>query len=366
MRVTRSLLLAVTELASPALGTAKNLVPGLSHFWFDGDTLTAFNDILGIRVAFLSDFTGGVEGERLLGILKNSTAKNVTLEARTERRREVLSVEIGSVVVTLPLRPVTESLFHEQFPDDIQRECLVDKPFIDKIKLVMLSCGNKKLASPAERGVTIIQGKSHVDAYATDEVTVSWVRLDNCAVMLPGRVIWPRDFCDYLVRYFGDGTRVFVTEDAVWCQTAKDSDGYNVTVYARLIEDNTPSDFAAFVGRYKDAVAVAFKIPGDLSKALLRAEAMLPEKASVELEVTEVTGDDGDVRVLRLYSDTATGVFDDMVELDGAAGHAELRVLADVKLIRRALSGRTSLAITGGCVVLTGPEGFFHFIANQR
>src|SRR5215469_10592117 len=364
MRVTRSLLLAVTELASPALGTAKNLVPGLSHFWFDGDTITAFNDILGIRVAFQSDFTGGVEGERLLGILKNSTAKHVTLEARTERRREVLSVEVGSVVVTLPLRPVTESLFREQFPDDIRRECLVDKTFIDAIKLLMLSCGNKKLASPAERGVTLIQGKSHIDAYTTADATVSWVRLDNCAVMVPGRVIWPRDFCDYFVKHFGDGTRVLVTEDAVWCQTGKDTeDSYNVTVYTRLIEDNTPSDFAAFINRYKDAVAVAFKIPADLPKALLRAEAMLPEKTPVELEVTTT---DDDTRVLRLFSDTATGVFDDMVELDGAAGHDEIRALADVKLIRRALPGRTSLAITRACVVLTGPRGFFHFIAHVR
>jgi hypothetical protein len=196
MKVTRSLLRAVTELASPALGTAKNLVPGLSHFWFDRKTITAFNDILGIRVALESDFSGGVEGERLLGILKNSTAKNVTLEARTEGRKPVLYVEVGSAGVTLPLRPVTEALFHEQFPTETHRQYIVDQQFIDTLKLVMLSCGNKKVASPAERGVTLIQSDSVVDAYTTDEATVSWARMDKCLMMVPGRVIWPRDFCD--------------------------------------------------------------------------------------------------------------------------------------------------------------------------
>jgi hypothetical protein len=151
----------------------------------------------------------------------------------------------------------------------------------------------------------------------------------------------------------------------VWCKT-DNVDSYDITVYSRLIDDPAPSDFGDFVKRFAGEAAVAFKIPDDLSKALLRAEAMVPENTPVELEVTTVEDGDEDVRVLRLYSNTATGEFDDMVEIADTAGHRDLTVKADVKLIRRGLAGRTSLAITRGSVVLTGPKDFFHFISTRR
>jgi hypothetical protein len=366
MRIARGLLLAVLEAASPALGTTRNLVPGLSHFWFDRENVTAFNDVLGIRVTFESDFTGGVEGERLLGLLKNSTANNVTLEARTRGRNPVLNVELGTTGVLLPMRPVAELLFHEKFPDD-SRVFAVGSEFIDALKLTMLSCVAKKLASPAERGVTLIQKGVALDAFSTDDVTVSWVRVKEQSLFttVPGRAIWPREFCDYFIRHFTSGTRVAIIGDAVWCTggVPQKSAPLDVTVYAKLIEDNTPSDFAGFVRRYEGEVAVAFKIPDDLTHALSRAVAMVPEKSPIELEVATVT--DPDVRVLRLYANSAAGEFDDLMEID-ADGHADLTVRADAVLIRRALAGRTSLAITRAGVVLTGPPGFFHFISIRR
>jgi hypothetical protein len=371
MRIARGLLLAVLEAASPALGTARNLVPGLSHFWFDRESVTAFNDVLGIRVTFESDFTGGVEGERLLGLLKNSTARNVTLEARTKGRNPVLSVELGTTGVLLPMRPIAELLFHEKFPDD-SRVFAVGSEFIDALKLTMLSCVAKKLASPAERGVTLIQKGMSLDVFTTDDATVSWVRVEEQPLFTtaPGRAIWPREFCDYFIRHFTTGTRVAMAGGAVWCTggVPQKSTPLDVTVYAKLIEDNTPSDFAGFVRRHEGEVAVAFKIPDDLSHALSRAAVMLPEKSPIELEVTTVTGQemtDPDIRVLRLYANSTAGEFDDLMEID-ANGHADLTVRVDAGLIRRALAGRTALAITGGVVVLTGPPGFFHFISIRR
>jgi hypothetical protein len=362
MRVARDLLLAVLEAASPALGTTRNLVPGLSHFWFDRETVTAFNDVLGIRVVFASDFEGGVEGERLLGLLKNSTAKNVTLTSRTGGRKPVLHVEVGTAGVTLPMRPVTESLFKEQFPD--HSGSAISQELIDALKLTMLSCVSKKLASAAERGVTLIQTDTVLDAYTTDDATVSWARVKDSALFptAHGRALWPREFCDYFIRHFTHGTIVAMTDDAVWAYggVKYQSDPLMVTVYAKLIEGST-SDFPGFVRRYQGEAATAFKIPDELTRALSRAAVMIPDKTLIELEVTGLD----DTSVLRLYCNSAAGEFDDLVEID-ANGHTELTVKADVALIRRALAGRTSLALTRDSVVLTGPPGFFHFISVRR
>jgi hypothetical protein len=359
MRVARALVLAVLEAASPALGTTRNLVPGLSHFWFDGRRVTAFNDVLGIRVPFISDFSGGVEGDRLLGLLKNSTARNVTLEA--SKSGKTLNVEFGGTAVLLPMRPIYESLFHEEFPTGDER--MVSQAFIDALKLTMLSCVSKKLASPAERGVTLIQAGTAIDAFTTDEATVSWARIKKCSLFdtIPNRAIWPREFCDYFIRHFSHGVSVVMTDDAVFC--AGDSEQMAVTVYAKLVDDNSPVDFPRFVSDYEDEIALAFVIPSDLNHALSRAAAMVPEKTPVELEVTSV---DDDARVLHLYARSAAGEFDDLVEINDVAGHADLKVKTDVALVRRALGGRTSLALTQNSVVLTGPPGFFHFISTKR
>jgi hypothetical protein len=88
---------------------------------------------------------------------------------------------------------------------------------------------------------------------------------------------------------------------------------------------------------------------------------MVPEKTLIELGITALD----DTSILRLYCNSPAGEFDDLVEID-ANGHAELTVRADVALIRRALAGRTSLALTRDSVVLTGPPGFFHFISVRR
>lgn len=362
MKVARDRLLAVLDAASPALGTTRNLVPALSHFWFDGKTVTAFNDLLGIRVAFTSDFEGGVVGERLLGVLKNSTADNVVLGARTKGRNPVLSVTIGSAGVILPLRPVTESVFREEYPDKLKFFQISDK-FIESLKLVMLSCVSKKVASSAERGVTIVQKDGATDLFSTDELTVSCARVSDCLLFeKSGRAIWPRDFCDYFIKHFLDGTWVAIIGDSVWCtgSVPYKSEPLDVTICAKLIDDSAPVDFHRFVGDY-EGVAI-FKVPGELPKALLRAAAMLPEKSPIDLEVAAI---DTNMQALRLYSNTAAGEFDDLMQIE-ASGHPELTVRADVGLIKRALPGRTALSITRDSVVLSGPPGFFHFISTRR
>jgi len=362
MRIARDLLLAMLEAAAPALGTTRNLVPGLSHFWFGRDSVTAFNDVLGIQVAFDSDIVGGVEGERLLGLLKNSTAKNVTLVTKTGGRTPVLSVELGSTSVTLPWRPISEALFHEKFPND--RVFRVSDKLIDAVKLVMLSCVSKKLASPAERGVTVVQKDTAIDLFTTDNATVSWAQVDDCPLFpIVDEAIWPREFCDYFVKHFVHGTKIAMTDDAVWCTggVPQKSQPLDVTMYAKLVEDNSPVDFFGFVNRHRGAAS--FDIPDDLGRALSRAAVMLPEKLPIELEVVTVT--DPDVRALRLYANSSAGEFDDLVEIK-ANGHADLMVKTDVALVRRALVGRTGLALTPGSVVLTGPPGFFHFISTAR
>jgi len=376
------LLLEVLETAEPALGATRNQVQGLAHFWFDGQTVTAFNDILGIRVDLRTDFAGAVEGERLLGLLKNSGADGVWLivEEDTLRLNFVTDKNVSTTEARLPLLDIRDRLFNEQFPEgDV---FTVDQAFIDGIDHTLLSCGVKKIPAPAERGITMISdGDKAVDMYATDDTTVSWEKVPVAGRLFNGnatRAIWPKDFCEYFKKTIRSGSTVAVTSDAVFCQglvampvkeeIAKDEDylsnGRNtwVMVFSKLIEDEEPIDFSLAPRRFAGAIADGFALPKELGMALDRASVMMPDEQPVTLSVE--TDDDP---VLRLSSENVIGGLDDPLLIEGKVNHEEVTVKVDVSLLRRSLSeARTRMAVTPQSLVLNGPKEFYHFIATRN
>ena len=384
MRLSRSLFLSILETAEPALGSAKNQVQGLAHFWFDGKSVTAFNDILGIRVDFNGDFTGGVEGERLLGILKNSHHSSVCdLQVVGDGQ---LKLQVASTEVVFPLLDIKERLFNQYFPDG--EAFKVSAEFKEAIKLALLSVGSKKIAAPSERGVTLIQEKDSIDAFSTDEVTVSWMNIkddpDNPKLFNGNvrRAIWSKDFCEYFVKTMIKGSDVIVTQDAVYCvariamipgdirkadERAKVIDGKfaEVMVFSRLVEDDDPANFTIAPTKFAPAIKEGFGVPPLLKQALDRAAVMMPSEQPVDVEVMAPSGEDP--AALRLYSSNAIGEFDDQIDLEPETKHKPISVKVDVGLLKRSITGgQQKMAVINETLVLSGPPNFYHFISTRN
>ena len=102
----RKLLLDRLGKVKPALAT-NDLIPALTHLWFSGDEVLAYNDAVGISAPCDAGFAGMVPGATLLAVLGTSRAKDVEFSPGDG---EVL-VKAASAKIKLPLLPVDKPLF---------------------------------------------------------------------------------------------------------------------------------------------------------------------------------------------------------------------------------------------------------------
>ena len=79
-------------MVAPALSD-KELIPVLTHFWFSGDKVMAFNDQIAIEVELKTNFTGAVPGRTLLEFLEKSESSK---EVKFKLTDDTLLVETGN------------------------------------------------------------------------------------------------------------------------------------------------------------------------------------------------------------------------------------------------------------------------------
>ena len=164
----RETLLEALVTASPALAD-NDLIPVLTHFWFESGCVLAYNDIIGISVPIQTDFVGAVKGKLFASLLGKYKSEAVTLNSK----EGVLEVKAGNSRFKLDAF-ATES-FPFEFPDasDGVRITAGKDALIAAISLCLQSVSS--FVSVAERAsVTIVPGgKKRIDLYATDSVTLS-------------------------------------------------------------------------------------------------------------------------------------------------------------------------------------------------
>lgn len=339
----RVAMLAALNLVKPALAT-KDLVEELAHVWFDGETVTAYNDAdLGIQAPFESPFKGGIRGALILGLLHNSRAKEVIFEEVGEG--EVM-LKAARAKVRLSVLDPERAVY--ELPGESTNTFKFDDSFIDALKLSLLSVGNDT-SIPEKMGVTISVTKQYIDFYTTDSKTIAHADIKRPEKgPKPGlRAILPTAFCEQLIRLCGNGGYLDVQDDIVM---ARNSD--NVLIWARLVEmADKPFDFEGAMERnLKGSDNAEYEIPSRLSLALDRALTMLdglpdePAKFSVA---------DGKLRVE--VTAEGRGELKDSVDITGEAPEATFKIAPN--LIKRALPLTTHMWASARVVYMQG-EGF--------
>lgn len=165
----RTDLLDAVSLARPALA-ARELVPILGCLCFDGKSVHAWDDIIGVRVGLETDFVGGVRGEQLLGFLSASKAAEVSVESEDGD----LVMKAGRSRARMPVRPVDDFLF--ELPEGDAIELPLSGAVIDGLKAVSSTMSNDT-AGGWVFGVTckIDPATSELTMYSTDKVMGSRV-----------------------------------------------------------------------------------------------------------------------------------------------------------------------------------------------
>lgn len=347
MKAQRTELLSILQTLAPALAS-KELVPGLTHFWFMGETVHAYNDIIGLELPFNSDVTGAMHGPSLLGVLGQSRAAEVTLDMGESGEAKLKAAGANLKLAVIPAeRVLWQPEWKSETPPALGPEVIV------ALERVLVSVGDDP-AMPDQMGVTFIVAGGTLALYATDSKTIARAILDAPEGMPEGRFIAPTPFCQQLVRLGAGGVALDLTENAIMVETEA-----SVRIFGRLVEAASPVDFETVIAKYitDDAWNNAITKPPGLEAAIERTLTVIadvqPPVATIEVQgkMARLSAKGSHAEVVR-----------DSVALERECPAA--RLTFNPNLIKRGLKHTDRLLVTDNTFLLFGGEDFIYLVAG--
>lgn len=342
----RKLLLDRLTKVKPALAT-NDLIPALTHLWFSGDEVLAYNDAVGISTPCDAAITGMVPGSTLLAMLQMSKAKEVEFTAANGE----VHVKAASAKIKLPLLPVDKPLFEmpmikggEVLPAD-------SADFVTAIEQCLRSVTNDP-SVPDQTGVTVIPGKKSLTLFSTNGATISSATVQVTGeVGLTRRVVLSGQFCEQLVRLArGDKkAKLVINEDQALLKT-----GDGTRLFGKLVEVDKPLDFAGQVEgmvpkNYKDQ---AVPIPTMMARILDRA--LVVSDPTGEGAYTQITVKAGRAAFL---TKSGRGEIRDGVTLGD--NQPDISISADPRWLKVGCVDFTKMLITADCVIMCGDRTLY-------
>lgn len=324
MKLERKLLLSALKTAEPALAD-KTPLTQLLCFWFSGEALFAYNDVIGINVPFKTDFQGGVQGKTLVGLVINSKAKQaeVTVEGNG------LCLKLASCKATLPTIPYDQAVW--ELPAKPKNGIKLDETLLAAFKHVLLSAAD-------EIGISLVGQDGMLELYSSNDRTLSWSVAPSKKVN-ELRVEIPPAFCGQLLDICEEGGELFIESDFVMAVANN-----GAAVFSRIIHSEKPLDYA-------EALGVA--LPEGYEKQLVDTPARLA--LAVDRALVLTNGDILPVKhtitdgVLNLALDSNLGQLREQVPL-GIKYKIDSQF--DVALIKKGLSKTDSIMFTNSCAIM--------------
>ena len=351
MNIERMAMLAALNTVKPALAT-KDLIEELAHVWFDGKTITAYNDAdLGIQAPFDAPFTGGIRGNLLLGLLVNSRARDILIEPADEGQ---MLLKAAKVRVKLAVLGEDRSVW--KFPKvNMKGTFDVDDAFVTALRSVLIAVGNDT-SIPEKLGVTLVPNKKKdLWFYTTDSKSIASALCPMPkGAAVADRVILPTAFCEQVLRCCAKGGFMEITDNHA---VAGNGDG--VLIYTRLVDPSEkPLDFTNIINKNMQFPEKAeFEIPGKLELALERVMVLLD---GMDGEVVTISIEKG-VMTLEVECEGRGHLKDTIVVPDDVPA---ISVKIDPALLKRGLDLSMEMAIGKDAAALFG--GSFTYLCSTR
>lgn len=352
--IERSKLLAALNLARPALAS-QPYVPAFTHFLFNEDGITAYNDLAGIEINFDAGLDGCLPGDLVLKSLSSMAGSSVSL-APVEGE-SAIQIACGRAKIKAPKLPVED--FPIKWPNISKAEKLpIDDAILAGIKNCLVGVGTNP-THPAQMGVTLdtIDGKAVL--YSTDNVTMSR-HATKIKVDLPGEspVIMPTFFCEQLLslsRAFSDEQVTIHIQPGVLVATI----GKQARLMAKTLVDLQPIDFPGIIAKTIKSMGDASSLPIGWDEAMQRALFVLDTEKDKAAKVTSKRG------VLRIVANSGHSESDD--ELDFSGEGPDEPAYIDPSLVVRGSKAATRLAFCNGALMLGSDDGsYVHLIAYSQ
>lgn len=338
------------ELVAPAL-SKQDYIPVFTKFVFDGETVSAYNDRLGISVDCDTGLEACVSGMLLLSLLKSSN--NDTVSFKTEG---------GSVLFNcgskfeLPMMPVSERLYSHPKIRKNDKTVLLTNTWLQGIKMVLVSVQE---SSTRPELTCVNWDLPDGMLYATDGVTISSFDL-GAGSAHSRREYLPAEFCRAVIamsEFFEQKEfELLFTGDGI---LASFDGGHVFTKYISVAHSNDSDrglDFKGQIERVMQKDALCYiNIPPDLPGAIARAQLVMGRE-DFFVGGTTVAINKGE---MRLITSTSSGAVEDQLSIDKK--HPNVSVSVNPKLVDRALNLCTSFCVLPSCITMTD-EGAFNYV----
>lgn len=333
---------------APALA-ASDLIPVLSHLWFTGTHVMAFNDQIAISTPCKTEFTGAVPGTVLLNLLKSSRAKEAELLPQDGN----LQVKAASSRLKLAMLPKDSFIFEMPKPN-VKETLAVDmKRFVAGIDACMRSVG-KDTSSPDTTGVTLTAGESSLSLYSTNNATVSHaaVKLARKAPFKE-RVILSASFCEELLALVKgkEQTHVEIYDDHALCVAG------GTVLFGRLVESDKPLPFDEIMARHFPASAKKQLVPIPSKLKLILERATIIADAKGGMVRTAVTVKDGR---MRFVTKSDRGEVIDSMQV--GEQQPEVSVMLEARLLKVGYGHFDKMLVAADCCVMAG-DGTLYMVA---
>ena len=277
---------AAIETAGEALGRG-DLNPHLAKLWFDGETVSAWDDNVAIQTVCPFTLVGWVDGDKLKQLTGKATTSNEG-EVKFTTTNKAQMIKIGRSTLTVQVAPLEDRGFVMRKPDPTATIRVDPKLLIPALEFV-LPCVGQSLEKPEYHGVTFAnQDGADLLIYAGQPQVLAEVKVPLKAN--PKNkfeyVVLPEKFCRQIIKHYGKKGAVLELNNS----TATASGGLlthpDITVFGRSISAGQQRvTLWDYIEGHREGAKNWAPVQDELAKMLDRAGIFPGEHHNLELAV---------------------------------------------------------------------------------
>ena len=335
---------------SPAL-LGNDLIPVLTHFWFTGENVMAFNDQIAISVPCQTNFTAAVPGNTLMDLLKASKARELELTIADNN----LNIKAASSKFKLGIMEKESFVFEMPKSDKDARLKIDFNRFLSCLDSCMRSV-TKDTSVPEQLGVTLIAAGDQLMMFSTNNSTLSYGEVELKSKPKFDRVILSGTFCEQLLKLADPkDMNLEIHKDYALLE------GIGYSLFGRLLEVEKPVDFVSILSHHckegydKELIQIPSKLRLVLDRACIITDSKLgPAKTEI------FTTDDGKMKFVS-KSDRGE-VYDSIMVGD----HPKISVTVDPKFLKSGYGSFDRMLVTDICFIMAQDEKLYLVTVNNE
>ncbi len=236
MNLNRKAFLGQLEQLAPAIVNGSK-IPALANMWFDGENAHAYNGGLGIMVPLATDFSFGVPGKLLLGIVGGKDTEEVEIRANGEGAY----IGMGKSKVTLNTLPMEAVAWPYKLPKDNSPSITLTEDFIGGIRRVLPIQPTKKNRLEHYGVMLFAVAEGCLICTIDSQVLASYIVSPVSLPAAAHKIILPWLFAEQLVEQCKPGDVLYVLEDSIIALSD------NVSIYSNLLDNTGLYDLPAML-----------------------------------------------------------------------------------------------------------------------